>query len=194
MFAWPYLVAFTGILGFVVWLVVRRRTPVQIERLGVMRASGLAVAGLVAPVLTALCLVTFVFQVARVEGRSMEPTLRSQERVFVNKLAYRLGLPHRGDVVMLYYPSNPDQLGARRIIAEAGDVVRIVDGKVQVNDADIDDVVGPEDRGYDGFGPTVVPNGYYFVLSDNRKASSDSRHWGFVPRRYILGRIIRTRR
>jgi hypothetical protein len=57
----------------------------------------------------ATLIVTFGFQVARVEGQSMAPTLADQDRLIVNKLAYRMGEPRRGDIVMLYYPLNPDK-------------------------------------------------------------------------------------
>src|SRR5260370_12738910 len=55
----------------------------------------------------AVLIVTFLFQVARVEGQSMAPTLEDQDRLIVNKLVYRIGEPRRGDIVMLYYPLNP---------------------------------------------------------------------------------------
>ena len=57
----------------------------------------------------AILIVTFGFQVARVEGQSMSPTLEDQDRLIVNKLVYRIGEPRRGDIVMLYYPLNPDK-------------------------------------------------------------------------------------
>ena len=103
----------------------------------------------------ATLIVTFGFQVARVEGQSMAPTLADQDRLIVNKLAYRLGAPRRGDIVMLYYPLNPDKSFVKRVIAEEGDEVRIVDGRVYVNDVPMaDDFVPPEYRSHDDFGPT----------------------------------------
>ena len=92
----------------------------------------------------AVLIVTFGFQVARVEGMSMAPTLEDQDRLIVNKLIYRISSPHRGDIVMLYYPTNPDKSFVKRVIAEEGDLVRIVDGKVYVNDALVDDDVRAE--------------------------------------------------
>ena len=87
----------------------------------------------------ATLIVTFGFQVARVEGHSMAPTLSDQDRLIVNKLAYRLGEPHIGDIVMLYYPNDPNKSFVKRVIAEEGDQVRIVDGKVYRNDILLDD-------------------------------------------------------
>jgi signal peptidase I len=138
----------------------------------------------------ATLIVTFGFQVARVEGQSMAPTLADQDRLIVNKLAYRLGEPHVGDIVMLYYPLNPNKSFVKRVIAEEGDQVRVVDGRVLRNDAPMDDsFVPPDFRSHDDWGPQVVPEGYYFVMGDHRNNSSDSRHWGFVPKKYIIGRV-----
>ena len=138
----------------------------------------------------ATLIVTFGFQVARVEGMSMAPTLQDQDRLIVNKLAYRLGDPQVGDIVMLYYPLKPDKSFVKRIIAEEGDQLRIVDGRVIRNDVPLDDsFVPPEYRSHDDWGPEVVPEGYYFVMGDHRNNSSDSRHWRYVPKKYIIGKV-----
>jgi signal peptidase I len=138
----------------------------------------------------ATLIVTFGFQVARVEGQSMAPTLADQDRLIVNKLAYRIGQPQVGDIVMLYYPLNPEKSFVKRVIAEEGDQIRIVNGRVYRNDVPInDDYVPPEFRSHDDYGPEVVPQGYYFVMGDHRNNSSDSRHWKFVPKKYIIGKV-----
>ena len=93
----------------------------------------------------ATLIVTFGFQVARVEGQSMAPTLADQDRLIVNKLAYRIGVPRRGDIVMLYYPLNPDKSFVKRVIAKEGDQVRIVDGRVYRNDVQINDEYVPSE-------------------------------------------------
>ena len=106
----------------------------------------------------AMLIVTFGFQVARVEGQSMAPTLEDQDRLIVNKLVYRIGDPRRGDIVMLYYPLNPEKTFVKRVIAEEGDTVRIVDGRVYVNDVPLhDDYVPAEFRSHDDWGPQVIP-------------------------------------
>jgi signal peptidase I len=138
----------------------------------------------------ATLIVTFGFQVARVDGLSMAPTLEDHDRLIVNKLVYELGDPRPGDIVMLYYPLNPEKMFVKRVIAREGDVVRIVDGHVYVNDIPLhDDYVPEEFRSHDDWGPTVIQQGYYFVMGDHRNNSSDSRHWGQVPKKYIVGKV-----
>jgi signal peptidase I len=138
----------------------------------------------------ATLIVTFGFQVARVEGLSMAPTLEDQDRLIVNKFIYRVSAPRRGDIVMLYYPLNPDKSFVKRVIAEEGDTVRIIDGRVFVNDIPLqDDYVKPDYRSHDDWGPQVIPEGYDFVMGDNRSNSSDSRSWGMVPKKYIIGKV-----
>jgi signal peptidase I len=138
----------------------------------------------------ATLIVTFGFQVARVEGQSMAPTLADQDRLIVNKLAYRLGEPQVGDIVMLYYPVDPNKSFVKRVIAEELDNVRIVNGRVYRNEVLIsDEYVPAEFRSHEDLGPVTVPEGYYFVMGDHRNNSSDSRHWGMVPKKYIIGKV-----
>jgi signal peptidase I len=138
----------------------------------------------------ATLIVTFGFQVARVDGLSMAPTLEDHDRLIVNKLVYMLGDPRPGDIVMLYYPLNPDKMFVKRVIAREGDSVRIVDGQVYVNDVPLkDDYIPLEFRSHDDWGPQVIPEGYYFVMGDHRNNSSDSRQWGMVPKKYIVGKV-----
>ena len=161
------------------------------QRLALIREEIVAwVKTLVSAAVYAVLIVTFGVQVARVEGQSMAPTLEDQDRLIVNKLVYRIGDPRRGDIVMLYYPLNPEKSFVKRVIAEEGDTVRIVDGRVYVNDIPLkDDYVPSEFRSHDDWGPQVIPEGYYFVMGDHRNNSSDSRHWGMVPKKYIIGKV-----
>ena len=138
----------------------------------------------------ATLIVTFGFQVARVEGQSMAPTLEDQDRLIVNKFAYRLHDPEVGDIVMLLYPEDPSKSFVKRVMGAPGDTLRIVDGRVFRNDVlQPDDYIPDEFRSHDQWGPQTVPAGYYFVMVDHRNNSSDSRTWSFVPQKYIIGKV-----
>jgi signal peptidase I len=164
------------------------RRALLVERVAAEMLAWLKTVGSAA--VYATLIVTFGFQVARVEGHSMAPTLADHDRLIVNKLAYRMGAPHVGDVVMLYYPVDPSKSLVKRVIAEEGDQVRIVDGKVYRNNLLLDDsFVLPDYRSHEDWGPQVVPEGYYFVMGDHRNNSSDSRIWGFVPKKYVAGKV-----
>ena len=138
----------------------------------------------------ATLIVTFGFQVARVEGQSMVPTLEDQDRLIINKLVYRWQDPQVGDVVMLYYPEDPTKSFVKRIVAEENDTIRGENGKVYRNEVLLDDEFIPEEfRDQRSWGPFVVKKGYYFVMGDHRNNSSDSRDWGDVPKKYIIGKV-----
>jgi signal peptidase I len=138
----------------------------------------------------AVLIVTFGFQIARVEGRSMEPALENQDRLVVNKFAYRVHAPEVGDIVMLLRPDDPSQTLVKRIVAEPGDTVAFRHGLVLRNGViAAEDFIPGNRRSDDDRESVVVPEGFYFVLGDNRKNSADSRSFGAVPQKYILGKV-----
>ncbi len=124
----------------------------------------------------------------RVESISMEPTLIPGEFVIVNKLAYRFGEMHRGDVVVFYYPRDPSQRYIKRIIGLPGDEVTISGGRVFINGAPINEPYLNAPPTY--MGTWQVPRDGIFVLGDNRNRSADSHVWGMVPLDYIIGKAV----
>ena len=111
---------------------------------------------------------------ARVEGQSMAPTLEDQDRLIVNKLAYRLHDPRVGDIVMLLYPEDPDKSFVKRVVAEPGDTIRSVNGRVYRNDVPLpDDFIPEEFRSHDTWGPEDRPAG--LLLRDGRPPEQQLR-------------------
>jgi signal peptidase I len=135
--------------------------------------------------------IVFLYQPVKVEGTSMMPTLEDQERVFINKFVYKLEPIERGDVVVFRYPRDPAKSYIKRVIAVAGDRVRIADGVVFVNDHRLrEDYVPDEYEDVRSYPETVVPAHAYFVLGDHRNLSNDSRDFGPVDEDYIYGKAV----
>jgi signal peptidase I len=136
-------------------------------------------------------LISFVAQAFRVQGSSMQPLLRDDERIIVNKFLYRFEPIERGDVVVFWYPRQPSVSFIKRVIGLPGDLVELRRGQLYVNGRHLDEpYVAPEYRDLEDFGPVEVRRGYYFVLGDHRNSSNDSRAWGEVPERYIYGKAV----
>jgi signal peptidase I len=136
-------------------------------------------------------LTTFGFQSFQIEGVSMLPLLHDGERIFVNRYIYHFQLVQRGDVVVFWYPPDPTKTLVKRVLGLPGDMVSLREGHLLVNRKPLLENYVPEDvRGADNLPAVTVPPGYYFVLGDDRKNSDDSRRWGLVPQRYILGRVV----
>jgi signal peptidase I len=135
--------------------------------------------------------IIFLYQPVKVEGTSMMPTLEDQERVFINKFVYRLEPIHRGDVVVFRYPRDPSKSYIKRVIAVAGDRVRIEGGLVYVNDHLIsEEYVSQIYEDVRSYAPTIVPPHSYFVMGDHRNLSNDSRDFGPVNESYIYGKAV----
>jgi signal peptidase I len=124
----------------------------------------------------------------RVDGASMEPTLQSGEFVIVNKLAYVLGEPKIGDVIVFHFPRDPEQEYIKRVIGLPGDQVLIEDGRVYVNGELLEEEYIAASPVYEN--QWEVPPDSLFVLGDNRNNSSDSHSWGPVPLEYVVGKAF----
>jgi signal peptidase I len=142
----------------------------------------------------ALALILFlvirqVVQNYRIESHSMEPNFYEGQFVLVNKLAYRLGEPERGDVVVFHNPNNPDEDYIKRIIGLPGDTVTVVGDDIFINGEQlVQDFVHNLNPDYETFGPLVVPDSTIFVMGDNRPNSSDSRRIGPIAEELVVGK------
>jgi signal peptidase I len=134
-------------------------------------------------------IIIFLYQPVRVEGTSMLPRLEDQDRLFINKLAYRVGEIHRGDVVVFLYPHDHEKSYIKRVIALPGDELRIDHGQVYVNEALVEESYVPKLFEDDRSQPEMkIPAHEYFVMGDHRSISSDSRDFGPVDRDLIYGK------
>jgi signal peptidase I len=152
---------------------------------------------LVFALMFAALLVVFVVQPVKVEGTSMLPRLHDGERIFVNKLIY-YGLPElqRGDIVVFWFPDDPSKSYIKRVIGLPGETVEIRDGRVYITSQGREQLLeepylDPQrNASRANHAPVEVKQHYYFVMGDNRDASSDSRIWGLVPEKYIYGKAL----
>lgn len=124
----------------------------------------------------------------RVYNVSMQPTLHEGNLLVVNKLAYKLGEPKRGDIIVFHYQGTVTEDYIKRVIGLPGDTVDIGNGVVRVNGQAITEPYLAELPGYTG--TWKVPEGELFVLGDNRNRSSDSHDWGFVKQEWVVGKAI----
>lgn len=144
-------------------------------------------------ILIAAVIILFVYQPVRVEGTSMMPSLDDQERIFINKFIYRLGLEEisRGDTIVFWFPNDPQKSYIKRVVGVPGDRVRVLDGRVFLNGVELEESYVPEEfRDHQSMPEKRVPADEYFVMGDHRSSSNDSRAWGTVPRRFIYGKAV----
>jgi signal peptidase I len=138
-----------------------------------------------------LFIIVFLYQPVKVEGTSMMPGLADQERIFINKYAYRLGPIERGDVVVFRFPGGGNKNYIKRIVGMPGDHIEIVRGAVMVNGQQLaEPYVRPEFRDQRSMSEITVPANSYFVLGDHRNLSSDSRDFGMVEQDAIFGKAV----
>jgi len=151
---------------------------------------------------------TFFVQAFKIPTGSMRPTLLERDAILVNKLIYGAKIPFtdlrlpafrqpkRGDVIVFIYPENPKKDFIKRLVAIEGETLEIKSGTIYINDLPLLDSIFSQ-RFYYNKGELakegekiVVPKDSYFVLGDNSASSQDSRYWGFVPKKNILGQAM----
>ena len=115
------------------------------------------------------------------------------ERIFVNKMVY-YGLPQisRGDIIVFWFPNNPNQSYIKRVIGLPGETVEVRDNHILINNQPLEEPYLDRElsHSYVNMAPVEVKKHYYFVMGDNRDHSFDSRGWGLVPEKYIYGKAM----
>lgn len=130
----------------------------------------------------------FVVQPFIVSGASMDPTFASGQYLLVDQLTYYFKEPQREDVIIFHYPKNPRTYFIKRVIGLPGESVQISNGEIRIDGKKIDDShVASNHKSMDSVNVTLKDT-EYFVMGDNRAESSDSRSWGPLERKYIVGR------
>ncbi len=162
---------------------------------------------------------TFLVQAYNIPSGSMKPTLLVGDFILVNKLVYKLSEPQRGDIVVFKWPANPQIDFIKRIIGMPGDTIEVRGSKVFINGQEVPlrFIKKVQEDGVDKLiyeetlpngvkykialyeNPIIprrdayyakIPDGYYFVMGDNRDNSKDSRYWGLLPRENIVGKAF----
>lgn len=141
-----------------------------------------------------LVIYVFLFRPFRVSGNSMDPTFFDKQYILTNIISLRFGNPEIGDVVVFKAPNDPEKDFIKRVIGIPEDIILLKDGDIYVNGKLLDQspFLNPSVKTYGGSflrdGESVtVPKDSYFVMGDNRMGSSDSREWGFVPLKSVIG-------
>jgi signal peptidase I len=160
---------------------------------------------IVIAVLIALFIRAFIVQAFKIPSSSMEPTLLVGDHLLVNKFIYGVRIPytnikffqykkpHRGDIIVFIFPKDRSKDFIKRVIGTEGEKVAIIHNKICINDKMIDDLWGHftiTRPSIEEYGPVKVPEGFLFVMGDNRDNSQDSRFWGFVNINEVKGKAF----
>ena len=151
---------------------------------------------IVAAVVIAFFLTTFIIANSRIPTGSMEPTIMSHSRVIGSRLSYLADDPERGDVVIFHYPDDPSgkTYFVKRVIGLPGETVDIVEGKVYIDGSEtpLDEPYLAEPMEPEPPMHFEVPEGCYFMLGDNRNNSRDARYWKntYVEKDKIIAKVL----
>lgn len=142
-----------------------------------------------------LVLYAFILRPFQVSGDSMYPTYKDHEYILTNIVGLRFGELKRGDVIVFKAPTDPDKDFIKRVIGLPGDMVSIKQGFVYVNNKKVneskylkDDIKTPQGAFLREGELVTIPAEHVFVMGDNRQFSSDSREWGFLNEKDIIGK------
>ncbi len=166
------------------------------------------VESIVVAFILAMIIRAFVIQAFKIPSGSMRSTLLEGDLILVNKFIYgakvpladlslpAIRQPNRGDVIVFIYPENPKKDFIKRLVGLPGETLEIKNGTVYINDKPLLDPIFNQRYYYNRgeFGQEgrkiKIPEDNFFVLGDNSASSQDSRYWGFVPRKNILGKAL----
>lgn len=138
----------------------------------------------------------FLFQPHKVDGNSMLPNFHDLEYILTDKISYQRGLPKRGDVVIFHAPPPFDSDFIKRIVGLPGEQIMIKSGKIYINGIILNELYLPNNYTTSEKSflresvPYNIPVGYYMVFGDNRDHSSDSREWGPISKKAIVGKAF----
>ncbi|MBD2179032.1 signal peptidase I [Pseudanabaena sp. FACHB-1998] len=140
----------------------------------------------------AIFLRAFIVEPRFIPSGSMEPTLQVGDRILVDKISQKWQAPQRGDILIFYPPKSPaiednSKAYIKRLIGLEGDRIAVKNGKVYRNDHPLNESYIAEAPKY-AMREVVVPNGYYWMMGDNRNHSNDSHIWGFLPKENVIGK------
>lgn len=154
---------------------------------------------LIAAVL-AIFIRTFIFGPYKIPTGSMKPTFMEEDKIFVDKLSYRFHAPQRGDIIVFKFPRDPKKDFVKRLVGLPGDRIEIRSPMLLVNDKPMSDApflgkiyynADQWNWQYGRSGQVItVPEGHYFALGDNSAHSDDSRDWGFIPKKNMVGKAF----
>lgn len=136
----------------------------------------------------ALLIRMFVFEMVSVHQSSMYPTLQDGQNIGIFKLAYAVSEPERGDIIVIKISEEKNYV--KRVIATEGQKVEIIQNVLYIDGEETPEEYLPEGLVYNDYGPIVVPEGYIFVMGDNRPSSIDSRAIGCLPEKDIIGKAV----
>lgn len=137
----------------------------------------------------ALIIRAFFIQVFWIPSGSMEPTLDINDRIVVNKVIYHFQPPKRMQIIVFRQVASEDSPKRdliKRLVGLPGEKLELKDGIIYINDKPLTEE-HTMNQDFANFGPVSIPQDAYFVMGDNRPASADSRYWGFLPKKNVIG-------
>ena len=182
-----------GVWGFILWFRQTNKFNDQIEQTEAMENWWQTVKAFNMILVIGLILRIFIIQPFIVEGPSMDKNFANQEVILVDKLSYRFREPIRGEVVVFLAPVNNQDDYIKRIIGLPGETITIANGKVYIDGKQIQEPFLSQEGKTPETSMRIdkkIGIDEYFVLGDNRPHSSDSREWGTVPKKNLIGRAV----